>query len=365
MLLVCSALTLLTPLGLLLIQLAKAHPAFIERYYSTRWYRGVATVLTAITGRAAFSFMEVVLILLGVGLLVYLGFWIVELLRRPHDWWKILLRRVWILASACSAVFFYFILCGDLNYYRFSVGVPLGYSVEETDAATLRSLCELLARQANWFRAGRGEDNERVFAAGADFRVQAVEASDDVAALDSRYGVSLFSLAERAHPKAMAFSQVMSSIQLTGVIFPYLAEANINTDQPAFGIPSTMCHELSHICGYMREDEANFIAYLACLEGSGDFCYSGSMLALIHATNALSAADPTAYSEVMAGLTPAVRRDLEANSRYWDTYDTTTGRAATQVNDAYLKANDQSDGVQSYGRMVDLLIACYRARGVL
>ena len=30
-----------------------------------------------------------------------------------------------------------------------------------------------------------------------------------------------------------------------------------------------------------------------------------------------------------------------------------------KVNDAYLKANNQTDGVQSYGRMVDLLIAEY------
>ena len=30
------------------------------------------------------------------------------------------------------------------------------------------------------------------------------------------------------------------------------------------------------------------------------------------------------------------------------------------INDAYLKANDQFDGTQSYGRMVDLLLAEYR-----
>ena len=30
------------------------------------------------------------------------------------------------------------------------------------------------------------------------------------------------------------------------------------------------------------------------------------------------------------------------------------------MNDAYLRLNQQEDGVQSYGRMVDLLLAYYR-----
>ncbi|MEI3307330.1 MAG: DUF3810 family protein [Eggerthella lenta] len=33
------------------------------------------------------------------------------------------------------------------------------------------------------------------------------------------------------------------------------------------------------------------------------------------------------------------------------------------ANDTYLKANNQSDGMRSYGRMVDLLLAEQRAEG--
>ena len=33
---------------------------------------------------------------------------------------------------------------------------------------------------------------------------------------------------------------------------------------------------------------------------------------------------------------------------------------SNKINDTYLKANAQSDGVKSYGRMVDLLLAKYR-----
>ena len=59
------------------------------------------------------------------------------------------------------------------------------------------------------------------------------------------------------------------------------------------------------------------------------------------------------------------RGDLAATSRYWKKYETPVGETADRWNDAYLKANDQTDGVQSYGRMVDLLIAFYRAQGLI
>ena len=89
------------------------------------------------------------------------------------------------------------------------------------------------------------------------------------------------------------------------------------------------------------------------------------MLGLIHATNRLTRYDADAWREVGALLPEGALRDLAANSRYWARYDTPVGETADRWNDAYLKANAQTDGVQSYGRMVDLLIAFYRAQGLI
>ena len=46
--------------------------------------------------------------------------------------------------------------------------------------------------------------------------------------------------------------------------------------------------------------------------------------------------------------------------RFWDRFDGKVAEASTQLNDRYLKANNQEDGVRSYGRMVDLMLAYYR-----
>lgn len=362
----CTGLTLLTPIGLLLIRLARGNAETVERLYSRGLYHGMATALTALTGRADFSVMEVILLLLGAGSLLYLAFWVRETIRQKRRWWLVCIKRLWIIAAAASAVFFWFILTGDLNYYRIPVGESLGLRTEATDVETLRALCHLLAEQAGELRPECEEDADGVFVSSVTYAELAETASDAVTALDEIYEVQLFDLAGRTRPKAMRFSEVMSYIQLTGVIFPYISEPNINVHQPAYGISSTMCHELSHICGFMREDEANFISYLACSNSdSAELRYSGAMMGLIHATNRLYRYDPNAWQEICSLLPEGVLRDLSANSRYWKKYETPVGETADRWNDAYLKANDQADGVQSYGRMVDLLIAFYRAQGVI
>lgn len=124
-----------------------------------------------------------------------------------------------------------------------------------------------------------------------------------------------------------------------------------------------MCHELAHTRGFMREDEANFIGYLACRKSDSPECrYSGVMLALVHAENRLYAADRELFWQVDALLSDGVRRDFAANNAYWAQFEGPAAEVSTAVNNAYLRANNQSDGVASYGRMVDLLLADYRQR---
>ena len=53
----CMVLTLLTPVGLLLIHLARGNAEEVEHLYSRGFYHGMATVLTALTGRVPFSVM--------------------------------------------------------------------------------------------------------------------------------------------------------------------------------------------------------------------------------------------------------------------------------------------------------------------
>lgn len=163
--------------------------------------------------------------------------------------------------------------------------------------------------------------------------------------------------------KPVLFSRGMSRLDITGVYFPPTIEANVNVDVPSYHIPATACHELSHLRGFMREDEANFIAYLACrASGDAEFLYSGDMLALVHVSNALYRADADLSAKLRAKMGDRLQADFRRNSAYWDQMEGPVATVSQAVNNTYLKANAQSDGTKSYGRMVDLLLADFRKR---
>ena len=162
------------------------------------------------------------------------------------------------------------------------------------------------------------------------------------------------------YPKPLIHPRLLSVQQLTGVYSPFTVEANYNSEIPAYNIPHTICHELSHLKGYMREDEANFIGYLACTGSeSRSFRYSGYLTGWVYAGNALAKADYDGFIELYKKLDEKARNDLEENNVFWDRFEGKTAEVSTKVNDTYLKAHSQTDGVLSYGRMVDLMLADY------
>ncbi len=85
------------------------------------------------------------------------------------------------------------------------------------------------------------------------------------------------------------------------------------------------------------------------------------MLALTYAGNQLYKQDPGLYNQIRATYTVAVTTDLREEYYYWAKFeDTVISTVSNTMNDSYLKANSQQDGVKSYGRMVDLLLADYK-----
>lgn len=81
-------------------------------------------------------------------------------------------------------------------------------------------------------------------------------------------------------PKGIFVSEILSYQSLTGIYSPFTIEANYNTDMQTYNIPFTECHELSRLRGFMQEEEANFIAFLACTGTERvDFQYSGYLMA--------------------------------------------------------------------------------------
>jgi hypothetical protein len=161
-------------------------------------------------------------------------------------------------------------------------------------------------------------------------------------------------------PKPMAFSYLMSHMNYPGMFFPFTGEANINVHAPGCFIPSTVAHELTHQQGVAREQDANFIAVVVCMESEdARFAYSGALLAYTHLSNALRAASYEDWAEVYSHLEEHVLRDLSANNEYWAQFQTPAAEFSEAVYEEFLQNHGQELGMRSYGACVDLLVAYY------
>ena len=115
-----------------------------------------------------------------------------------------------------------------------------------------------------------------------------------------------------------------------------------------------------HQRGIASEQECNFIAIAVSL-ASGDpvYRYSGLLMGYVHLGNALYRADPDRWQVIRDTLPDTVVADLRQNSAYWAAFEGPVNDAASKVYDSFLKSNGESRGVQSYGTVVDMLMAYY------
>ena len=354
----CGVLCALLPVWGLLVWFAKGNPDWVERFYTQGFYRAWAGLLVSLTSLAPFSLAEL-LILLAALLAVW---WLVSFLRALGKG-KGSRRGIagsYLLGAggACSLVLMLFLMGGGLNYYRYSFTQMSGLAPIASPVEELEELCRELGEEADRLRAG-------VSLLTQDSRELGRTASENYRRLmeENPQWAGLFDLSTRCLAKPVFFSEAMSYMEIVGVFTPFTLEANVNMHTTDFDIPAAASHELAHISGFMREDEANFLAYAACRVSEDRFFrYSGILTAFIHATNALYGKDYERYQGVMEALSDPVRRDIRASSAYYSAHHTAFGEFSTAVNDTYLKVNSQSDGVASYGRMVDLLLADFRER---
>ena len=161
------------------------------------------------------------------------------------------------------------------------------------------------------------------------------------------------------NPKPYIFSKLMSYQLLEGET-DFTIEANYNNHMPEWNIPSTICHELSHVRGFNNEDEANYISFLACINSKNyEYQYSGYLMAYSYCMNDLYDFNLEAFKKINNELSDSVQIELKNDAVYWSKY---RGGISKLHNDAYdklLKISGQEAGIKSYNAVVKLLISGY------
>ncbi len=167
-----------------------------------------------------------------------------------------------------------------------------------------------------------------------------------------------------SNAKPVYFSNVMSYFALTGIYTYYTGEANVNVVYPDYNVIFTTAHELSHQRGILRENEANFMAYLVNSASDDPYLrYSAALNMLEYIATSLYRTSPERYFEAIEDLCDTARADINASNavsrRYGDTLFSDLSRF---VNDLFLKSNG-TPGVVSYGMVTELAIDYLKSEG--
>ncbi|NLK67634.1 MAG: DUF3810 domain-containing protein [Clostridiaceae bacterium] len=342
-----------------LIQLVKGiglrNPGFIEKYFSNGTYPITSTIQTSIANIFPFSLYEIVIVAL-IGFFIYR---LVRLIRSfiKKDYVKELVNFVTLVILLVSIGLFLFQFLWSLNNYRYPLSVQVGLDVKETSVNELAQTYKALVLRANDARSALSSAQ---YTSSRKLKTHEIlnTAWEGYPPLADKYPIFH---SRRVRVKGLTFSRIQTISGYSGVYSFITGEPNINIEAPLTSMPHTACHEIAHQMGISFEDDANYAGFLACINHHDPlFVYSGYLSAITYTGNTLYRQSPELYNQISSLLSENIIKDQQENNAFWNQYknDTVT-KIADKINDNYLKSNNQPDGVQSYGKFVDLLIADY------
>ena len=343
-----------------LVEFAKTHAVLVDMIYPyvTRFLQ---SSLADWSNTTPVLLWQLFALILGAGVLASIVLMIV-LRWNPIQWFG------WIVAVA-SIVYMLHTAIWGLNYYAGDLADDIRLDVREYTVTELKKATIYYRDRANILaqRIDRDADGKPKYPSFEDL---AAEVGEGFQTLTYDNSMSVFA-GSTVPVKKLGWSDMYTSMGITGFTFAITGEAAVNPQIPAVSQPFTMAHEMAHRMSIASEQDANFAAFLACsVHSSPEIQYSAYFMAYRYCYNALaSASTSTAQKgaqEVKEGLDPLFAQDLaDYNAFLVSSQKPKATSVATTVNDTYLKTSGEEDGTASYGAVCDLLVCWHIQEYVL
>ncbi len=337
-------------------------PKFTEYFITRGIFRIIAFPYEWIMSVFPFSVTEIVVLLLIPAIIILIAFWIFKIIRSENKkkTTEIGLR----FAAWCFSLFLLiFMIMDGANFSRLSVSELLELPNKTYTAEDLCKITSHLAEKASKSRENLPEDKN----GNAIFTVsqsKILELADD--SYNNIKEDYLFLKTAVYRVKPVMLSYYWSFTGYTGVYCPWLGEASVNVDVPDYSVPHTAAHEIAHTMGFAKENECNFLAWLACSTSNlPDYEYSGYLQAYIYCSNALYKADKELFKIAYSNCSKGMINDLINHSEYWDKFEGEVMESSQDFNDSFIKVNGVESGILSYDEMVELLLRYYHKIGFI
>ena len=336
-------------IAIFLLMVLAGYPRVIERYYSDGFYPIICHILHPVFNLFPFSVGDVIYIAVII-YLAYALFKLVKLVFKKH-FKQAGIFLMGIAIGVQTGILLFYLFWG-MNYFRPSAGERLNLCDTNYTTARLEAVTTMLIDSANACRArvtpaDLSQSNDAIYRT-------AIQAVSKLSAASVNFRTYYPGI------KPSILTPILNYIGTSGYYNPFTGEAQMNYQMPVFDRPVTACHEMSHQMGYGPEDEANFVGFLAGI-GSKDrlLRYSAYYLAVDEFMHALRYRDSSANNQLKPRISAAVHADFKAERRYWLAYEGKADILSSLFYDRFLKVNNQPQGIDTYSRMVLLVMAMY------
>jgi hypothetical protein len=315
----------------------------VERYYADWFYPVLQARLTSWsneTGVALFDF--ILLALIGA---VALILWRAIAGARRKRAISVLGRGLLTLAAILAAVYLWFEAAWGLNYARVPLESGIAYDRNRVTAEAVRALAERAVFETNRAFAGA---HAAGFPKAGEIPPALVTALHEVVQKLGRPRPTV-----PGRPKTTLLAPFFRASGTDGMHAPFMLETLVNPDLTPPERPAVLAHEWAHLAGYAPEDDASFVGVLAALRADLGARYSAWLSLAFETANQLPRDD---RQRVLAALEPGPREDQRAIAERLESRVETVQRVSWQTYDQYLKSQGVQEGIQSYSRVVELLI---------
>ena len=340
----------------IIIHFLSVNTSWIEKYYSTGIYPYISASLMYLFGWLPFSVGD----LLYGALVIWLIYTIVKLLQLyKHN--SISKGRLHVSGIKSFRylllVYISFNVLWGINYNRKGIACQLELRQEKYKPGDLRIIDSILLGKVNNSKLAILQKKHYLL----PIRLLKKGTKDAYENISIRYP---FLANHSSSIKPSLWGWLGNYLGFMGYYNPFTGEAQVNTTVPKFLQPYVFCHETAHQIGYAKEDEANFVGFLAATASTDTFFqYSAYLDLFVYAQSNLYKSDSLAVKAFASKLLPEVKADLLEWSQFNKRHKNPVEPIVRWLYSKYLINNQQPSGELSYNEVTGLLISYYKKFG--
>ena len=338
------------------IRLFSSNENRVESFYTWGIYPFISKTLRLIFGWIPFSFGDILYITAAIWLLFKIIKNIQNIFKRGFHKPTFFKK---ILSSLLVLVFVYIVfnILWGFNYDRKGIALQLELQNMFYDTSDVKLLQKVLLEKVNASKSLLIEKNILYPEKKEVFR----RAESCYYEAEKKYPFLQY---KKISVKSSMYGRAGNYLGFTGYYNPFTGEAQVNTSVPEFLEPYITTHEIAHQLGYAKENEANFVGYLAAVNSTDIlFHYSTYLDLFMYANREVYYFDSTASKQSFALLNAGVKKDIEEWKEFNLAHQSFIEPAITWMYGKYLKLNQQPKGMRSYNEVISMLIAYYKKYG--